>query len=468
MLCEVVAAAELEPEEIRQLIALCGERAPKIGFRAFAKRLKLDQERRHKEQRRAAAERERADPTDRRERRPAPRADQELTPIVLDLERVLADDNTDYPPMRQPDGTLVGLRTFTPFAMHQLAANGANGEDDPVRHIPAPAEPLLVPMSAPAVSMMIERFFIWEQLDKDGGIAYHATLPSPFVAAFMELAGSKSKLPVVHAVSMAPMVAMNGALIDGVGLDRDSGLLHHIDPALRDCIPRGDITEADVREAVTWLCDEWFVDVLTDRTGKLVAISVALSMIERHLLPARPAFLISAGLRGGGKTTLCHMLTLAVFGRMASAASWSESQEERRKALFSYFRQGVATLVWDNIRNGAEIACPEIEKALTSPTIQDRILGVSRGATVPTTAIQMFVGNNVRFVGDMASRGPEIRLTTNDPNPENRPVMHADPLAWTLENRARILRSGHDHPVRVPRSARPARWRKPAFACGGR
>src|SRR5262249_43073896 len=135
------------------------------------------------------------------------------------------------------------------------------------------------------------------------------------------------------------------------------------------------------------------------------------------------------------------MLTLAVFGRMASAASWSENQEERRKALFSYFRQGVATVVWDNIKNGGEIACPEIEKSLTSPTNQDRSLGVNRGATVPTTAIQLFVGNNVRFVGDMASRGPEIRLTTDNPNPENRTVVHADPLAWTLENRARILRA---------------------------
>jgi hypothetical protein len=98
-------------------------------------------------------------------------------------------------------------------------------------------------------------------------------------------------------------------------------------------VPKGDITEGDVRAAVLFLCDEWLVDVLTGRTGKLVTINAALSMIERHLLPARPAFLVSAGLRGGGKTTLCHMLTLAVFGRMASAASWSENQEERRKAL---------------------------------------------------------------------------------------------------------------------------------------
>jgi hypothetical protein len=129
-----------------------------------------------------------------------------------------------------------------------------------------------------------------------------------------------------------------------------------------------------------------------------------------------------------------------VFGRYASAASWSENQEERRKALFGHFRQGVACLVWDNIKNGAEIACPEVEKALTSPTIQDRILGISAGAVVPTTTIQVFVGNNVKFAGDMASRGPELRLTSDDPRPEDRAVKHGDPLAWTLEHRAKILR----------------------------
>jgi hypothetical protein len=182
------------------------------------------------------------------------------------------------------------------------------------------------------------------------------------------------------------------------------------------------------------------IDVLTDMTGKMVVISLAQTLIQRLLLAMRPAFLISAGLRGGGKTTLCHMLTMAVFGRMAPAASWSENQEERRKSLFAHFRQGVASLVWDNIKNGAEIACPEVEKALTSPTIQDRILGVSRGATVPASTVQIFVGNNIKFAGDMASRGPEIRLLTDDPNPEDRTVAHADPIAWTRDQRAEILR----------------------------
>jgi hypothetical protein len=40
----------------------------------------------------------------------------------------------------------------------------------------------------------------------------------------------------------------------------------------------------------------------------------------------------------------------------------------------------------------------------------------------------------------MASRGPEIRLLTDDPNPENRDVAHADPITWTRDHRAEILR----------------------------
>jgi hypothetical protein len=256
----------------------------------------------------------------------------------------------------------------------------------------------------------------------------------------MQMPGSVSKLPHVNAINTAPMVAENGAIIEGFGLDRDSGIFHHIEPGLRDCLPKGNTTEDDVREAARWLCDEWQIDVLTGMTGKMVIISLALTLIQRLLLAMRPAFLISAGLRGGGKTTLCHMLMMAVFGRMAAAASWSENQEERRKSLFAHFRQGVACLVWDNIKNGAEIACPEVEKALTSPTIQDRILGVSQGAAVPTSTVQVFVGNNVKFAADMASRGPEIRLLTDDPNPEDRIVAHADPIAWTRDHRAEILR----------------------------
>ncbi len=36
------------------------------------------------------------------------------------------------------------------------------------------------------------------------------------------------------------------------------------------------------------------------------------------------------------------MLIMAVFGARAAAAAWSPNEEERRKAILSYFMAGVA------------------------------------------------------------------------------------------------------------------------------
>jgi hypothetical protein len=113
--------------------------------------------------------------------------------------------------------------------------------------------------------------------------------------------------------------------------------------------------------------------------------------------------------------------------------------EERKKALFSYLRQGVASLVWDNIARGSTISCPHIEAALTSPEISDRVLGVSSVETVPASTVQIFTGNSIAPRGDMASRSFVVSLNVDRPDPENRSFTHADPFAWTQANRAKIL-----------------------------
>ena len=98
-------------------------------------------------------------------------------------------------------------------------------------------------------------------------------------------------------------------------------------------------------------------------------------------------------------------------------------------------------IAWDNLPRGANISCPVIEKALTSPIITDRVLGVSEQITVPATTIQFFTGNNILPSGDMASRTFTIRIDVDRPDPENRKFRHPDPFAWTIEYRARILRA---------------------------
>ena len=247
-------------------------------------------------------------------------------------------------------------------------------------------------------------------------------------------------MPVARAINTAPLVAMNGNIIDGVGLDRQSGLIHRIEPQLRACLPAHPPTAQEVRDTLRWLLDEWLVDVKADMTGKLLVLMLCLSMIERVLLKERPAWFVTAGHRGGGKTTLVLMLTMAVFGRLAAAAAWSDKEEETRKALFSYLRQGIAVLVWDNIRRGAQITSPAIEKALTSPEVSDRVLQELRSETASAATVQIFNGNNIGPKGDMTSRSFRITINVDRPDPENRPFVHSDPLAWTAQNRQQILR----------------------------
>jgi len=190
-----------------------------------------------------------------------------------------------------------------------------------------------------------------------------------------------------------------------------------------------------------FLTNEWLCDVATDATGKCIIISIALALIERCLLPDRPAYFVTAGRRGGGKTTLLIMLLMGITGLRPAAAAWSKDAEERRKALITYLLEGVAAIIWDNIPRGTQISCPHIERACTAAWYSDRRLGVNELISVSAAALQLFTGNNIGAMGDLASRKLEVRIDVARPDPENRTFKHPDPIGWTEANRHKILRA---------------------------
>jgi len=183
-----------------------------------------------------------------------------------------------------------------------------------------------------------------------------------------------------------------------------------------------------------------------------VLIALALSIIERVLLPERPMFNVTAGLRGNGKTTALNMISLAALGAKTAAMAWTNDAEERRKALYAVLREGAPLLVFDNIPRGTLIACPHIERACTTDTYKDRVLGVSETPTAPAFTILATTGNNVGSKSDMASRTLNARLTADRTDPENRSVAHTDPVAWTLDHRGDILNALYTILLGNPRS----------------
>jgi hypothetical protein len=194
-----------------------------------------------------------------------------------------------------------------------------------------------------------------------------------------------------------------------------------------------------VGRAMRFLTDSWLCDVAADYKGKCTIIACVLTILGRALLPQRPAFFITAGQRGGGKTTTIHMISVAATGLPATAAAWSSDAEERRKALFAYLEIGLAMLVWDNLPRGLAISCPSIEKSCTTEFYTDRVLGVTATKTVATYAVQIFTGNNIAPRGDLASRSLTVHLAVKRIDPENRTFKHPDPIEWTSDHRGQIL-----------------------------
>src|SRR5215813_3799075 len=171
-----------------------------------------------------------------------------------------------------------------------------------MKKLPAPEQWVLERMSEIEVAEMIEQYIDFVDA---GGYSVH--LPMQFVRHYVKR--NDGALPTVVTLATLPIVLADGVLLAPDGLDRDRGILFKIQPELREVLPwREDCSDEAVCRAMKFLCDDWLCDVATDYTGKCTLIAAALSMIERSLLDQRPVFFITAGRRGGGKTTTLTML----------------------------------------------------------------------------------------------------------------------------------------------------------------
>ncbi len=429
---EVALIADLDPDETEMLRNKVAAAAG-VTKRAIDRKLKnaiTEAAGRHKAEER---ERRAAERTDHRPQIAAPEESAPWIPQMDVLNDVLGSCNESEPPMRDVEGYLTHVMVKRVPGMHKLTSDSANGGT--AKPVDDDEQPLLHRMDDLSASEMIERHI--DYTDPTGKSVH---LGMQFARRFVQR--HDHKLPTVVSVATLPVVLPGGRLHAPIGLDRTSGTVFRIPLNIAKIIPNPEeCTPERAKAALKFLLNEWLHDVLTDDAGKCALVSAAMTIIQRVLLPGRPAFMLSAGKRGGGKTTTLQMLGLAATGVEPSAASWSDNTEERRKALMSYFVAGVPLIIWDNIELGTEIYCPHIEKALTSPTVADRILGETRREVVPSTCIHLFTGNNILPIGDLASRTLHVKLDVKTADPENRKFKHRDPLAWTRQNREKILRA---------------------------
>jgi hypothetical protein len=79
-----------------------------------------------------------------------------------------------------------------------------------------------------------------------------------------------------------------------------------------------------------------------------------------------------------------------------------------------------------------------LNKALTSPTTTERLLGSSGTATARTNVLFLGTGNNIEPIQDMRRRVVSIRLTPSGDTPALRKFEN-DPVGAIRQNRARVV-----------------------------
>ncbi|MBV8894132.1 MAG: hypothetical protein JO266_19540 [Acidobacteria bacterium] len=426
--------ADLTPVELETLRDIAHKRAD-VGKRSLDKMLKDAKQKARIRELEEEATRQLAERRDPRPLIEAPLPDAPWLPQMEVLNTVLGNSNLLEPPMRDINGVVTKVRVRrTPYT-HTLTARGANQEEDNEQRLPPPDQPLLTRLDEAQLAELIEQHI--DYVDPTGRSVH---LGIGFVNHF--IARDDDVLPLAVAIATLPIVLSNGEMLCGQGLDRKRGIVFRIPKELRSIIPRReDCTDDAVAEAMEYLTETWLCDVATDYIGKCILIAAALTIIERSLLPDRPAFWVTAGRRGGGKTTAITMILMAVTGLRPAAAAWSPNEEERRKALLAYLIEALAAIVWDNIPRGTQISCPHIEKSCTAAMYSDRKLGVSQTIATSAATIHLFTGNAIGPKGDLASRSLKAWLEVDRADPENRPFEHPDPIGWTEANRGKILKA---------------------------
>lgn len=424
------AVADLNAIEETELRDLAVKRSG-VGKRALTNAQKARervqaQVRQAQEQRRREAER-----SDPRPRILNPDEDAPWLKTMGVINSVLEESKDRNPPARDVDGDCSAVRKLRVPGTYAPTA-----DERPSKRMPAPEQWIFKKMSEAETAELIERHI--DFVDPKFGDSVH--LRPAFVRHYMNR--HDGVLPVQVAIATAPIILPDGTLLAPVGLDRARGIVFEIQDELRAITPRPEeCTPERVTAAMRLLVEQWLCDVSADFVGICTTLAAALTSIERSLLDERPAFFVTAGRRGGGKTTLVNMLVTAITGLRAACSSWSTGEDERRKALLGHFMRGVAYILWDNMTRGASVTCPHVERSCTAKFYTDRKLGVSEVIATTASSIHFFTGNNIAPRGDLASRSLFIRINVDRPDPENRDFKHPDPLRWTEDNRAKILRA---------------------------
>lgn len=242
--------------------------------------------------------------------------------------------------------------------------------------------------------------------------------------------GMWDHFPPLKALIQAPLMTLDGRIIDRPGYDERTGLFSTSN--LRVQVKDAPALE-DAKAALTplWELIQHFPFV--GREDKSAALALLLTAMARPALPFTPLFMVTAPTRGSGKSELVDVALALATGKRCPVLGYAADPEEFRKALAAKLMTCPAALSIDNV-NGV-LKSDELCQAVTQEAVECRILGKSEHALIPNTSLICATGNNITVSEDLTRRVLPIRLDPGCEHPEER-TFPFNPVDRVKEHRA--------------------------------
>jgi hypothetical protein len=299
---------------------------------------------------------------------------------------------------------------------------------------PISGDPTIVPLSVQAITRELSRAASWVR----GGIGSkeQKSIDPPHRHVSILCDGQHFRhLPQLAGLARQPYFReTDGVLITAAGYDRGAQRFGVFDE--REFIipePTHEAALAALALLEELLSEFHFVGA-ADRAAGLSAIFTA---VVRPSLPHAPAFHVRAPVFGSGKTYLCELIGAFAGPGINAKVSYPTTDEEATKAILSLLLKNPAVVEFDDM-SADWSPFGVIKRMLTGEKLTDRILGVSKTATVSTRTLFLGSGNNVGPVRDLLRRVLTIHLDPRNATPALMSYK-GSPVARVRAERARYV-----------------------------
>src|SRR5271157_78702 len=295
---------------------------------------------------------------------------------------------------------------------------------------------VLNPVPHAGMLEIMERLIAFKKYKSDTNGKFevvNANCPDRLARNYLAMRG-KWKLPSLAGTISAPLVRLDGSVLNQPGYDEMTGLylVSNITINMQE-----NPVKDDAERAFEFLWRPFWQFPFESDADKSIMVAGILTAIERRILEACPMFGYSAPAPRSGKSLLAESTAIIATGKPAAASSVSNDKEEFRKALTSALREGCAIVNLDNIDRPLKSA--DLCKIITQGEFADRLLGETTQLHLPTNIFLTATGNNLTLKGDLANRALLCKIDPKVEKPETRKFEIANLELYLSENRNKLI-----------------------------